>query len=153
VIRHKGRIWLGHNSTLQLKIFSAFHSSSLGGHSGVPVTYKRIKQLFSWSGMKKMIKEWVQSCSICQHAKPERVKYPGILQPLTVPHRPWQHIELDIVEGLPQSSSRNCLLVVVDHFSCYSHFIPMVIPIQRLKWLSFLLTTFTSCTVFRSPSI
>jgi transposase InsO family protein len=105
----------------------------LGGHSGVPVTYKRIKQLFSWPGMKKMIKDWVLSCSVCQQAKPERVKYPGLLQPLPVPHRPWQHIALDFVEGLPQSGSHNCLLVVVDRFSRYGHFIPMAHPYTSAK--------------------
>jgi hypothetical protein len=88
VIRHKGRIWLGNNSALHLKIFSASHSSSLGGHSGVTITYKRIKQLFSWPGMKKMLKDWVQSCYVCQQAKPERVKNPGLLKPLPVPQRP-----------------------------------------------------------------
>jgi hypothetical protein len=50
LIRHKGRVWIGNNLELQTKIFQAFHSSSLGGHSGAPVTYKRIKQLFMWPG-------------------------------------------------------------------------------------------------------
>lgn len=133
LIRCKGRIWLGTNSELQQKIFKAFHSSSLGGHSGSPVTYKRIKQLFSWPGMKKQIKNWVQTCQVCQQAKPEHVKYPGLLEPLRVPKRPWQHIAMDFVEGLPQSGPYNCLLVIVDRFSKYGHFIPLAHPYTAAK--------------------
>jgi transposase InsO family protein len=128
LIRHKGRIWIGNNTELQQKLFAAFHSSSLGGHSGAPVTTKRIARLFSWPGMTKQIKTWVQSCQVCQQAKPERVKYPGLLKPLPVPFRPWQSIALDFVEGLPQSGKYNCLLVVVDRFSKYGHFIPLSHP-------------------------
>jgi hypothetical protein len=72
--------------------------------------------------MKKTVKLWVQSCVVCQQAKLGRVKYPGLLQPLPVPHRPWQHIVMNFVEGLPQSGSYNCLLVVVDRF------VAMLIP-------------------------
>ena len=52
VIRHLGRIWVGNNHQLQQQIISALHDSALGGHSGFPVTYSRIKKLFFWRGMK-----------------------------------------------------------------------------------------------------
>jgi hypothetical protein len=45
LLRYKGRIWIGCNSTLQQKLLAACHSSALGGHSGVPVTYMRMKKL------------------------------------------------------------------------------------------------------------
>jgi hypothetical protein len=45
VIRFKGKIWIGHNQELQTQILSSLHSSALRGHSGFPITYKRIKQL------------------------------------------------------------------------------------------------------------
>lgn len=133
IIKHKGRVWIGNNLAMQHKIFQAFHSSSLGGHSGAPVTYIRIKKLFMWSGMKKFIKQKVRCCQVCQQAKPERVKYPGLLEPLRVPGRPWQHIAMDFIEGLPQSGQYNCLLVVVDRFSKYGHFIPLAHPYTAAK--------------------
>jgi hypothetical protein len=37
---------------LQYKLMSAFHDSVLGAHSGVPITYQRMKQYFAWKGMK-----------------------------------------------------------------------------------------------------
>lgn len=83
--------------------------------------------------MKKQIKTWVQTCQVCLQAKPERIKYPGLLEPLSVPFKPWQHIALDFVEGLPQSGKYNCLLVVVDRFSRYGHFIPLSHPYTAAK--------------------
>jgi ribonuclease HI len=46
VLRQGPRIWIGDNSVLQRKILQAIHSSTLGGHSGFPATYTRLKQLF-----------------------------------------------------------------------------------------------------------
>jgi hypothetical protein len=64
------------------------HDSALGGHSGVPVTYRRLKQLFHWLSMKSDVHSYVRSYSICHQAKPDRAKYLGLLQPLLVPPQP-----------------------------------------------------------------
>jgi hypothetical protein len=53
VLRYKNRIWIGTNASLQAKLLQACHSTALGGHSGAPVTYRRMKQMFAWRGMKK----------------------------------------------------------------------------------------------------
>jgi hypothetical protein len=65
---------------------------------------------------------------VAQQAKPNRVKYPGLLAPLPVPEGAWQVISMDFIEGLPSSGNANCILVVVDKFSKYSHFIPLHHP-------------------------
>jgi len=89
---------------------------------------ERIKQYFYLSGMKNMVHSFVSSCSICQQAKPDRAKYPGLLQPLPVPDGAWQTISMDFVEGLPKSGVFDTILVVVDKFSKYSHFIALKHP-------------------------
>ena len=78
--------------------------------------------------MKKEIKEFVATCEICQQAKPERVKYPGLLAPLPVPQQAWRDVSMDFIEGLPKSGGYNCILVVVDRFSKYAHFVPLAHP-------------------------
>jgi hypothetical protein len=67
-------------------------------------TFRWLKQLFAWKGMKKQVFEFVKSCMVCQQAKPDRVKSPGLLQPLPVPESAWQIITMYFIEGLPQSA-------------------------------------------------
>lgn len=133
IIRYKERIWLGHSNSLQQQVIKALHDSPIGGHSGVFVTYCRVKKLFSWPHMQKHIQEFVAACGICQQAKTEKVLYPGLLQPLPVPNHGWQVVTLDFIEGLPVSSTYNCILVVVDKFSKYAHFLKLRHPFTALK--------------------
>lgn len=46
LLRFKHRVWLGTNTSMQLQVMKALHDSPIGGHSGFPVTYKKIKRLF-----------------------------------------------------------------------------------------------------------
>lgn len=79
-------------------------------------------------GYETAVKEFVQSCSICQQSKYDRANTPGLLQPLAVPDSAWQVISKDFIEGLPMSHSYNCILVVVDLLTKYGHFIPLRHP-------------------------
>lgn len=111
IIKYKDRIWLGHCESLQQQVMHALHASPIGGLSGFLVTYTRIKKLFNWPQMKKHVQDFVANCSVCQQAKTERVLYPGLLQPLVVPDHAWQVVTLDFIEGLPVSSSYNCIFI------------------------------------------
>lgn len=84
--------------------------------------------MFKWRGMKSVTRDFVQSCITCQQAKPDRAKFPVLLQPLTVPAAAWQTISLDFLEGLPRSGNFNCILVVIDSFTKYGHFLPLLHP-------------------------
>jgi transposase InsO family protein len=128
-----GLLWVGNNPTMQQQLIHQMHSSPVGGHSGVPATVKRLQSLFAWPGLRNQVQEFVTSCPTCQQAKPERVKYPGLLQPLQTPSAAWQVISIDFVEGLPHSHGYNCILVVVDLFSKYSHFVAMKHPFTALS--------------------
>jgi transposase InsO family protein len=87
-----------------------------------------MKQLFAWKGMKTDVREFVSSCLTCQQAKPDRACLPGLLQPLPVPAAAWEVLSLDFIEGLPRSKHCDCILVVIDSFTKYAHFIPLSHP-------------------------
>jgi transposase InsO family protein len=133
IIRYKNRIWIGQNPTLQQDILHALHSSPIGGHSGFHASYHRVKHLFAWPGMKQQVKNFVAACTVCQQAKSERVAYPGLLEPLKVPDGAWQVVTMDFINGLPKSSGYDCIMVVVDKFSRYAHFIPLKHPFTALS--------------------
>ena len=92
------------------------------------MTYSRIKHLFAWTGLRNDVEQYVKACVVCQQAKPDRAKLPGLLQPLPVPAAAWQVVSLDFIEALSLSGGYNCILVVVDLFSKYAHFLGLKHP-------------------------
>jgi hypothetical protein len=128
VIKLHGKVWIGANVGLQTKLIQAFHASALGGHSGIQTTYHRIHKLFAWPGLKLAVQEFVQQCVVCQQAKHENCKPPGLLQPLKIPQGAWQEILMDFIEGLPKSAGHEIILVIVDRYTKYAHFIPLKHP-------------------------
>jgi hypothetical protein len=50
------------------------------------------------------------------------------LKPFKVPPEAWHTVSLDFVEGLPVSGKYDTILVVIDKFTKYGHFIPLKHP-------------------------
>ena len=128
IIRYKGRVWIGQNTLAQQHVNQALHNSGLGVHCGFLATYHMIKSLFAWLKMKQTIRLFVQECAVCQQAKVEHFKLPGLLEPLPVPTTPWTVICMDFVEGLLVSNKKDVIMVVIGKFSKYGHFLTLSHP-------------------------
>jgi hypothetical protein len=89
LLKYKGRIWVGADDQLKTQILTALHCSSVDGHSGAPITYRRVKSMFAWAKLRQTVHEFVKRCQIYLQAKPERFAYLSKLQPLPVPHTAW----------------------------------------------------------------
>jgi hypothetical protein len=96
IIRLDNKIWVGNNSVIRTKLIDAFHSTTLGGHSGVQTTL-RIKKLFQWAGLKVDVANFVKQCTIYQQSKHERVHPTRLLQPLPIPVGAWHDISMDFI--------------------------------------------------------
>lgn len=99
------------------------HSSKLAVHSGVRGTLAIIRQRFWWPTRERGIRRFVASCPVCTQTKSSNSPHAGFLRPLPIPSRPWSHIALDFVTGLPPSAGNTVILTVVDRFSKAAHFI------------------------------
>lgn len=128
IIRYKGRIWVGNNTLAQQHILQALHASALGGHSSIQGTYHRVKALFAWPKLKQVVTTFVQECNVCQQAKVDNTRLPGLLQPLPIPDTAWSIVSLDFIEGLPKSRKIDTILVVIDKFTKYAHFLALAHP-------------------------
>jgi len=106
-------------------ILEEFHNSTLGGHSGFFKTFKRISNIFWWEGMKQSIQQHIRACDTCNRNKYQSLSLGGLLQPLPVPSQVWEDLSMDFIEGLPRHQGLDTILVVVDRFTKYSHFIAL----------------------------
>nr|KYP39590.1 Transposon Ty3-G Gag-Pol polyprotein [Cajanus cajan] len=121
----KGRIVVPNVPAIQNQILQEFHSSPLGGHSGIARTFARVAAQFFWPGMNKDIKNFVQQCCVCQQAKTATVLPAGLLQPLPIPTQIWEDISMDFIVGLPPAEGYTVIFVIVDRLSKYAHFAPL----------------------------
>jgi hypothetical protein len=128
ITRQGNMIWVGGNSALRTKLIAAFHSTPIGGHSRIHATYMRIKKWFCWRGLKQDVENFVKQCETCHHAKVEKATPIGLLQPLPIPAGAWKDITMDFIKGLPKSEGFNSILIIMDRFSKYAHFLPLKHP-------------------------
>lgn len=78
-----------------------------------------------WPTMAGDTREYVSACFICAHGKTSHCPPSGVLCPLPIPHRPWSHIAVDFVTGLPPSEDNTVILTIVNQFSKLFHFVSL----------------------------
>jgi hypothetical protein len=89
--------------------------------------------------MKGDVEDFVRQCQVCQQAKGEWIHPAGLLQPLPVPQGAWRDITMDFIEKLPKSYGYDTILVVVDRFSKYAHFLALKHPFTAAQVAQLLL--------------
>ena len=112
-------------SRLRSQVIQWGHSSHLSCHPGAARSLAVLQQRFWWPEIAKDVREFVSACPVCAQHKSPRQAPAGLLQPLPVPHRPWSHLSVDFVTGLPPSEGQTAILTVVDRFSKSAHFISL----------------------------
>jgi hypothetical protein len=119
---YQGKLYIPTQSRFKHMLLEEFHSSTIGGHSGIHKTLGRLRENVYWEGMHKDVNEFVKNCLVCQETKiPPHLPY-GLLQPLPLPTAVWEDISLDFIIGLPSFQTYTVVLVVVDRFSKAAHF-------------------------------
>uniref|UniRef100_A0A8C6K7U4 Gypsy retrotransposon integrase-like protein 1 n=1 Tax=Nothobranchius furzeri TaxID=105023 RepID=A0A8C6K7U4_NOTFU len=101
------------------------HCSRFSCHPGVSRTIAFVRRYFWWPGLNKDVTSYVTACTTCIRSKNSHRPPAGLLQPLPVPARPWSHIALDFVTGLPISKGKSVVLTIVDRFSKACHLVPL----------------------------
>jgi hypothetical protein len=101
------------------------HNTLFAGHMGKHKTTELVKRLFWWPGLDADVAQYVSTCHTCQTAKSSKCSSQGLLQPLSVPERPWWSVSLDFVTGLPRTKrGHDAILTVVDRLTRLTHVIP-----------------------------
>jgi hypothetical protein len=120
-----GRFYVPDDREVQSKLLWEAHDSPTGGHMGERKTRSKLQKMCWWPTMVKDIEDYVRGCKVCAAVKPSQQAPAGLLQPLPIPHRPWEVIGIDFHGPLPMSDGyHNYVLVANCKFSKMVHLIP-----------------------------
>ncbi|SJL17381.1 uncharacterized protein ARMOST_20931 [Armillaria ostoyae] len=110
-------IYVPRHPALQGEIIAQSHDHITAGHPRITKTKELILHEYWWPKMKKDVEAYIGGCETCQRTKSNTQAKATPLHPNAIPTKPWMHISVDMVTGLPDSNGYDALLVVVDRFS------------------------------------
>nr|GEY56852.1 Ty3/gypsy retrotransposon protein [Tanacetum cinerariifolium] len=99
------RLFIPNEPAIRTCLLQEFHSSPLGGHSGIKANVKRLTTVFYWPNVGDDVYNFIKSCSKCQQVKAPNHKPYGLLQPLPIPSRVWDDLSMDFITHLPASNA------------------------------------------------
>ena len=78
-----------------------------GGHFGRDKTLQKISSRFYWKNLTNAVKEYVQTCHVCQKVNSTLTKQPSALRPIPVEPAVWHQVGLDIVGPFTKTTQGN----------------------------------------------
>jgi hypothetical protein len=121
----EGCLFIPAASPLLPEILAAVHDD---GHEGIHCMLHRLRRDFHCPNMHHLVREFVKACATCQKYKSDHLRPTGLLQPLPIPSNVWANVGIDFIEALPRVQGKTVILSIIDRFSKYCHFIPLVHP-------------------------
>ena len=102
---------------LKREIMHTWHDGPLNGHPGRDETIRRVNKEYFWPGARAWITEYIKGCATCQQNKnlTHRIRTPLFRIPSTIDAKPFSHIAMDLITGLPKSNGHDAILTIVDH--------------------------------------
>lgn len=110
----KGRVIVPNTDDLRMLLIREAHDQKATAHPGRKKTIRVLRDRYYWKGMTGDIEQYIRNCHTCRRTHVPRDKTPGLLHPLPIPLRPWQHISIDFKSFPPSKRSFDSILVVVD---------------------------------------
>ena len=89
--------------TVRAEVLDWGHASRLACHAGLTQMLYLLRQRFWWLSIAQDARRHIAACTVCARGKSSHQAPTGFLYPLDLPHRPWSHIAVDFVVGLPES--------------------------------------------------
>lgn len=88
------------------------------GHQGLVRTKQRLRKLYWWPRMDKLVHTVLSACMTCQASDKSVKTFPAPMQPVEFPKGPFQHVAIDIV-GPFEKGATDCkfAIILIDYFS------------------------------------
>ena len=120
----RGFTYIPPSGDLHLCVLCSYHNQPVSRHFGINKTLALICREYTWPSIHTFVTDYCRSCTTCSQNKAKCHKPYGLLCQLPVPSHLWNSISMDFLEHLLVSKGFTAILVVVDHFTKQSIFIP-----------------------------
>lgn len=99
---------------LRTQLLDEVHTQVSTAHPGRTKTQQLVQTRYFWPTWRRDVERYVRNCSKCRRAENPRDRAPGLLQPLPIAERPWQHLSMDFRSFPPDKKGYDAALVIVD---------------------------------------
>jgi hypothetical protein len=120
----QGRLIIPDIDHLRTDLIREAHEQPSTAHPGRRKTTRLLSDRYYWKGLAATVERFVRNCHVCRRVTAPRDRAPGLLQPLPIPQRPWQHITMDFQSFPRDTHGYDAIFVVVDRFSKQAFSIP-----------------------------
>ena len=113
----QGRLYVPDETDLHARLLDEIHRPPWTAHPGRDKMKKLFRERFYWESWSRDIDSYVDNCKTCKGTVTWRDRTPGLLQPLPIPERPWQHLSIDFMEFPKDRYGYDTVFVTVDRLS------------------------------------
>ncbi len=117
LIYYDNWIYIPQDHVLRGEIIVQSHDHITAGHPDIEKTKELVLWEYWWPKMKKDIKAYIHTCETSQWTKSSTQAKVAPLHPNAIPSRPWTHISIDMITGLPICNGYNTIIMIIDCFS------------------------------------
>ena len=128
------------SKSLRMSVLQQHHNAPLAGHSGVLKTLELLIRNYWFLGIKSFVKDYINSCFLCQQAKALHHLYHRELASLSVLTSLWKRLSCNFITDLPISNGHDSILVFVDRMTKMSHFILCFKSTSALEFAQFFIS-------------
>jgi transposase InsO family protein len=125
---HGDAVFVPDDHTLRAQVLRMHHDSVYAGHFGHKKTLELLQRKYWWPRISTDVKEYVDSCDVCQRTKHRRHAPYGEMKPLPIPQGPFQQLSMDFITDLPPSVRGDrvydAILVIVDRYTKLAIYVP-----------------------------
>lgn len=124
LLKFKGRLVVPDQDNLQTHLLEEIHRQRSMAHPGRNKTRALVISRYYWPGIARDVDRYVSNCHDCRRTHAPRDLPPGLLNPLPVPQRPWQHVSMDFQTFPKDKKGYDSVYVVVDRLGKRPYSIP-----------------------------
>ena len=126
LVKYNGRLVVPEDANLRTRLLEEIHAARATAHPGRTKTRLLISKRYYWPKWTTFVDQYIRNCHTCRRTTLPRDRPPGLLRPLPIPQRPWQHISVDFKSFPKDKRGYDNCMVVVDRlgkrplsFPCY----------------------------------